>query len=205
MKILALSGKMGVGKSYIAEKLEARGWHRQSFGKYLKDDLARAGFSDEMVYGKSLTARTLRQSFGAARRQDEGNYYARQVAKWLEVYALVQDSKDNESVRVVVEDVRYPNELEAIRKFAEEHSGVVLRTVRIERPGMVRLPDRHHLHESETALDHIRDWDVVVKFPEQSVASLSEFAASVDTYEWWSNERNGSSGSAGDADEERVG
>lgn len=192
MKILALSGKMKVGKSHIAERLAERGWYHLSFSKYLKDDLAMAGFSDEMVYGKSLTARILRQSFGAARRAEAPDHYVRLLIKWLEVYALVQDAKEGESVRVVVDDVRYPNELAALRKFAEENEGVVLRTVRIGRPGLTRLPDQHNLHESETALDHERDWDVVVQFPESGVNQLSEFAASVDSYDWWAHERDGS-------------
>jgi hypothetical protein len=205
MKILALSGKMGTGKSYISDRLHERGWYHLSISQYLKEDLLAAGFSEEMVYGKGLTARTLRQSFGAARREDTANYYVDRLLKWLKVYAMVQEEKQGESIRVVIDDVRYPNELAAIRQFAEDNEGVVLATVRIERPGLVRLPDAHHLHSSETALDHVQDWDLKVWFGEQALNELTQFAVSVDSYEWWANERDGSASAEGNAAQGGVG
>lgn len=50
---------------------------------------------------------------------------------------------------VIVADVRYPNEVEAIRR----QGGIVFRLTRAP------LDDTH---SSETALDHYRDWDAVI-------------------------------------------
>jgi hypothetical protein len=52
-----------------------------------------------------------------------------------------------------VADVRYPNELEALKKL-----GFI--TIRINRDN--RDIDRDPTHESETALDNYMDWDIVI-------------------------------------------
>lgn len=66
---------------------------------------------------------------------------------------------------IMITDVRFPNEVNAMLDWAEEDSSsrrVV--TVRIERPGFTRdSSDPVHSHPSETGLDDFGPWDYVVE------------------------------------------
>lgn len=183
MKILAISGKMACGKSYIGKRLEEKGWTHLAFGDYVKAELIQ-NFSERTVWGKDPTARALRQAYGAARRQEEPDYWVNKFMTWLRLFMLRQ----REDARVVVDDVRYPNELEALRRFAEDNSEqVTLKTVRLERPGLDRrnMPGADHL--SEVALDDEKGWDMVVDLAEAGMDQHDQLARAFDDEDWWSN------------------
>ena len=74
----------------------------------------------------------------------------------IHVAATLGSIKENE--KIIITDVRFPNELEAIKK----HNGITIRINRglVERTGkMIQEPE----HISENALDNYNDWDYVIE------------------------------------------
>ena len=119
MQVIGFAGVARVGKSYatnaLKEVAEAAGWHVivLPFAKPLKDEAEARG------YGKESNPEEYRkfcQEHGAEMRAQNSNH-------WLdEWYKMVKDIKTKESndeygapVLVISDDVRYENELAAIR------------------------------------------------------------------------------------------
>lgn len=61
-----------------------------------------------------------------------------------------------EESKWIATDTRFPNELTALKE-----KGAI--TIRVNRPMAKILPNQAHLHPSETALDHIKNWDFVIE------------------------------------------
>jgi hypothetical protein len=129
--IIGLAGFAGAGKDTAAEALIAAGWERRAFADPLKDIARDLGWNGE----KDDHGRRLLQTLGQSVRAHLGAHV------WID--ATLDDIEPGD--RVVVTDVRYPNEAAAIRQL-----GGVL--VRIERPGVGPAND----HPSEHALDRYR-------------------------------------------------
>lgn len=129
--IIGLTGFKGSGKSTVAEYLEKEhGFKRVNFKDALVEEM-KERFPDvleqlDTLYGterdylfkeKPPIMRALMQNYGTdVRRADDADYW---VNKWLK---KVTDSKDN----IVVDDVRFWNELGAVRQL----NGVIVRIVR---------------------------------------------------------------------------
>jgi hypothetical protein len=166
--LIGLSGYAGSGKDEAAAALVVGGWRRDAFADRLRSflyaldpwvtvsvDVGVARLSKLVdAYGWDRAKRT----FPEIRRllQRCGTEAGRQVlGAQVWVNALMNDF-DPENEALVVTDVRFPNEADAIR----EAGGVV---VRIERPGVGPHTDPGGwVHESDVALDHY-DFDVTVK------------------------------------------
>ncbi|QEQ94091.1 deoxynucleoside monophosphate kinase [Streptomyces phage Saftant] len=166
--LIGLSGYAGAGKDEAAAALVVGGWRRDAFADRLRAflyaldpwvnvsvDVGVARLSKLVdAYGWDRAKRT----FPEVRRllQRAGTEAGRKVLGtqvWVD--ALMKDFQPHDEA-LVVTDVRFKNEADAIR----EAGGVV---VRIERPGVGPKEDPGGwVHESEVALDHY-DFDVTVK------------------------------------------
>jgi len=106
----------------------------------------------------AVSVRRILQWWGTEyRREQDHDYWTKAWEKKLLTYDL-------NSTHVLVDDVRFGNELDVIKA----HGGVF---VRIERPGF----DGANNHSSENSLDHFNDWNIVVK----NDGSLEQFEQQV--------------------------
>ena len=154
MKIIALSGRIGSGKSFVAGKvlLRAHNSYLVMFAKALKDELVTMGFSWEDVHEKKPPhIRALLQALGNARRAEDENYWVRPVL------ARLEQIKPSPGAVVAIDDLRFPNEGVRLREWAAEN-GADLQLVRLYRPDKPAVSQ----DISETAMDHWDDWDMIV-------------------------------------------
>ncbi len=102
----------------------------------------------------AVSVRRILQWWGTEyRRAEDHDYWTKAWEKKLLEYDL-------DNIHVLVDDVRFVNELEIIKK----HSGTF---IKIERPGF----NGANNHSSENSLDHYRDWNLVI----QNDGSLEQF------------------------------
>lgn len=106
----------------------------------------------------ALTVRRILQWWGTEyRRAQEPDY-------WTKAWECKVAGYDLEKVHILVDDVRFMNELQTLRRMDA-------RIVKIERPGMAAAGN----HASETSLDDYRDWCLVIR----NDGTLSEFKQQV--------------------------
>jgi hypothetical protein len=152
--IIALSGKSGSGKDAFADVLVATGYYaRIGFADSLKKAARQIfRFSHEQIYGHlknvvdprwGFTPRHAMQGLGQGVRERVGE------SVWMQALINALDPAHN----YVVTDVRYLNELEALKA-----TGAKL--IRIERPNNpCGLAGDAARHPSETELDDYLGWD----------------------------------------------
>jgi hypothetical protein len=102
----------------------------------------------------AVTVRRILQWWGTEYRRAEDPDY------WTKAWSRKIEQFDLDSVHILVDDVRFMNELVTIKA----HGG---RVVKIERPGFAGANN----HTSETALDDYADWDAILV----NDGSLSDF------------------------------
>ena len=93
----------------------------------------------------AVTVRRILQWWGTEYRRAQDHDY------WTKAWGRRVEQLDLEKMHVLVDDVRFMNELHVIK----EHGGLI---VKIERPGF----DGANNHASETSLDEYHDWDRVL-------------------------------------------
>jgi hypothetical protein len=158
--IVGLSGYARSGKNTAADALIQRGWRQAGYADKLKEFLYQVNPLIPGYFGAgNLRLRQLVDSTGwdyaktkypevRSLLQRTGTEAGRRVLGddvWVE--ALYADHHD--AAGLVVTDVRFPNEAEAVAK----RGGVM---IRVERPGVGPTKDKYgRAHISETALD---DW-----------------------------------------------
>lgn len=154
--VIGISGKKGAGKTTVGEEVaRILGAARVDLADEIKEICARHfSATTEQLYGTEsqknerlpcgLTARQVMQRVGKAFREIDPN-------AWLRPF--MQEVRENreelDDVPVVVCDVRYPNEVDAIRNMG----GVVIR--------LTRAPFADS-HETECALDGYEGFDYVL-------------------------------------------
>jgi hypothetical protein len=107
----------------------------------------------------AVTVRRILQWWGTEyRRAQDADYWTKAWGRKIEQFDL-------ENVHVLIDDVRFMNELNVIRA----HGGLI---VKIERPGF----DGANNHASETSLDEYRGWDRII----QNDGTLDEFRNKVE-------------------------
>ncbi len=107
----------------------------------------------------AVTVRRILQWWGTEyRRAQDPDYWTKAWDRKLQDYDLT-------GTHVLVDDVRFVNELEIIKK----NGGIF---VRIERPGFNGAND----HSSENSLDHYEDWNLVIR----NDGSLDQFLRDVE-------------------------
>lgn len=176
MRIIAFTGKKASGKTTATDYLLSKAVEHESGSLQIEKINMKVGIIAEMkekmdvtlkalseTYGMDIETlfkekpplmRALMQDYGLMRRGDDPDYW---VKKWAE---KVKQSTANV---IVVDDVRFPNELEAV--FA--NNGEVYR---IKRLGQ----ETTDFHETETALDHIELPTIEARTPEELYAILDE-------------------------------
>lgn len=177
MKIIGISGKIGVGKTTLTNKLMRMlpgTWVRLAFADALKREVAvKFGFDRKFCYtpeGKDtevhiprvgyLKVREIMQWYGVARREENPDYWIEAARK--EIEALRRRGIDG----VIIDDVRFENEARYVRA-----NGDLL--VRLEPyPGWKPSPGAEK-HVSETALDLYQGWDLVMVPASSKSAEIS--------------------------------
>ncbi|MEA3545065.1 MAG: hypothetical protein U9R69_07590 [Thermodesulfobacteriota bacterium] len=102
----------------------------------------------------AVSVRRILQWWGTEyRRAQDHDYWTKAWERKLREYDLT-------AIHVLVDDVRFANELNIIKK----HGGTF---IKIERPGF----NGANNHSSENSLDHYNDWNLVI----QNDGSLEEF------------------------------
>jgi dephospho-CoA kinase len=124
MILIGIAGKAGSGKSTVAGFLVSQyGFQRLSFAEPLKEMLLKAGICsrDELYVKKSAFSRWIMQKVGTDifRNQIDPDFWVKKMAEKL-------NSLDNDSSKVVIDDVRFLNEASLVK----QHGGVI---VKIER------------------------------------------------------------------------
>ena len=178
--IIGICGFIGSGKDTIADYLvNLHHFRRESFASTLKDAVAQVfGWDRTMLEGRTKQAREWREQVDPwwAERLNMPNLTPRLMLQlwgtevcrkgfhddiWIaSVENKLRRSKDN----IVISDVRFPNEAEAIK----DRGGII---IRIDRPGVEPV----NAHPSEIALDN---WDFDYKIA--NVSDLVSLKQSVE-------------------------
>ncbi|MFG6500121.1 hypothetical protein [Sulfitobacter sp. 1A15106] len=150
--IIGLNAYAGAGKSAVAQRLiDEHGFVRVKFAKYLKaatrgllqsigfsddivDQMIEGALKEEYIQGLDTTPRELMQWLGEGARVRFGeNFWVDKAVR--DILAMPSDS------RIVVDDLRYENELIAIKAVGGY-------AVRVDRPGVGPVND----HVSELSM-----------------------------------------------------
>jgi hypothetical protein len=174
-QILGVVGRAHAGKDSFAQALAPYGFRRLAFADALKEVTALLAnepvehFHDPVLKeahcpSLGMTRRRALQNVGQGMRQSlhDSIWLDKVIGQWREM-----------NVPVVVSDVRYPNEAEAIRAVG----GLI---VRIERPGFTGLQGDAAAHTSEAGIpDNLVDAVIV---NDGTLHDLEEQAARVATW-----------------------
>jgi dephospho-CoA kinase len=182
--LLAISGKIGHGKSSIAKILvEKHGFIEYSFADPLKKAVKELFlFSDEQLYGTQvqkaapdsrwfgISPRQILQFTGTELLRDQmkklmpdlgENIFVHRAKLWFEA-----EVKSNPDIKVVISDLRFPNECSFVKTYGK--------VLRVTRPN---YSHEIHTHASETALDG-EEFD----FTFDNSGSIVDLELAVDTY-----------------------
>lgn len=125
-KLIALSGVASSGKTTVAKELTKFGYTRSKFSQTLKNMLLQIpGVDESMTEGdqKELPQRILGGKTPREVMQTLGTEWGRDLVTktiWLDSWERSIEGLDN----VVVEDLRFPNEADLVRKLGGEIWGV---------------------------------------------------------------------------------
>lgn len=163
MQIFAFVGPARAGKTtasnYLEEECKERGYYTQrlSFAGPIKEGCARLGITKEKDHDEY---RELAQRWGKGRRERNPNHYIRKMGRALQRCALVEksdyallDKQRNlccwsETV-VIIDDVRYENEVAALHELGAH--------IVLVHPGESRIDfsEEWRQHESESLANKI--------------------------------------------------
>lgn len=170
--VIGLGHKKGVGKDTAAARLQDKHrFYKVSFADSLKLAAKEIfGFTNKQLYGDqketvdlywNKTPREILQLMGsdALRNVIDLDIWIKSLA--LRVQRLA-DNDPSDTIRVVIPDVRYPNEAEAIKNnfngyFDSNYQGFIGKIIRDS-----QVKNEFSNHISETALDDYKDWDFVI-------------------------------------------
>lgn len=147
---------MGSGKTYLANYMTAKyRFPKASFAAPLKEDLERLGIEPEYLYDtKPDIIRILMQVYGQAHRFQDPDYWLKRGMSFADDLRKMAGG-----LPVVIDDVRFVNEADEIRR----RGGIVVRVVNTRNLG---LPGSDDI--SEIALDDYEHFqDMVVAGPGQ--------------------------------------
>lgn len=151
---IGLAGKMGAGKSGVATVLQ--GLYGNAYVRGFAAGVKEKALSvcvDPSV--KTPEVRAILQSIGQGERDRDPDYWITQYWNWA------TSLPGFPNVNLLVDDVRYPNEVEFLRgkgfRVGYVYAPKPVRMVRLlRRDGAI--PWETVAHESETALDNFTDW-----------------------------------------------
>jgi hypothetical protein len=147
--VIAFVGPIGCGKTTAANYLiETFGFHRLRFAGPLKAMLRALGLSEAEVDGDLKQAPCALLGYKTPRlaMQTLGTEWGREMITadlWVRAWRKAFDEL-HAGVNVVIDDMRFPNEADAVRAATSLH-----KIVRIERPDL-SLPGAAHVSELHT-------------------------------------------------------
>ena len=145
--IIGITGRAGSGKSTLAEGLIQRGFVRVRFVDPLKEMLRAIGLSDDQVNGhlKEIPTAILEGKTPRFAMQTLGTEWGRNLISptiWITLWRrMIAAQLAAGKYHIVVDDLRFLNEAEAIRSY----NGKIWRVVR-------DVPAGQHLSETEMQL-----------------------------------------------------
>lgn len=164
-RLIGLYGRATSGKGAVADTLVEAGWHRVKFagpGKaMLRTLLTEAGVDpfeiEEMIEGslKEVPHDALAGKSPRHAMQTLGTEWGRECMAsdlWVSIAMLKVHALMWQDRRVVIDDVRFANEVAAIKAFDGK-------MVHVVRPGMDAIPDGDH--SSEGGLDNVRMHQII--------------------------------------------
>lgn len=170
-QLVGITGRLKSGKTVLANYLETQGYKRRSFAAILKEVLSIIGFPCSSLYGSAEEKATNVPDFGVSGRyamQTLGTEWGRElIGPDIWVNSLFVNRPKGEYT--VIDDVRFPNEVAAIR----ERGGIVLGVCRAAAQAITE----HTSHASETQIDTLP-----VDAWLYNEATIEELYAKVDTY-----------------------
>lgn len=180
---IGISGKMGVGKTTLANYIEeGMGFERRALADALKtqvvDALVDNGIDckrNELLGKYKSQIRGILQQWGVAFRYFNGEDY------WVD--CLFADNK----AHLVVDDVRFPNELAALRQrgylMVRLEADFNTRTERLLGLNFQQLD-----HESETALDNsLGLFDIVLNSQPTAAQTFATFKREASRFRFWND------------------
>lgn len=186
LKVIGISGKIGVGKTALSLLLldMLPGWQRASFGDLLKQEVAgKFGIPLEDCFTdkyKLVGLTTKREKAGLPRAmtvRELLQWYGTDVVRakdkdyWVKAMKTAFQTMQGKIPGVIVDDVRFANEASLIKI-----SGGLL--VRLEAYPGYAMPPEIAGHASETALDGYKRFDLVFA-PEYGQEHLKAVAAAI--------------------------
>jgi hypothetical protein len=155
--IIGIAGFQGAGKDTVADYLQnIYGFKRDSFAATLKDAVAAVfGWDRELLEGRTTESRVWREQVDPwwANRLNMPNLTPRLVLqKWgTEVarrswhddtwIASLENKLTKAHNDIVITDVRFPNEIQAVRNAG----GIVIRVIRGDEPGWYSIAKRANI------------------------------------------------------------
>lgn len=159
--LIGLCGLAGSGKSTVARTLTgAFDFNRLAFADPLKGMLASVGFTPEQLYGSEkevmipdlgVTPRFAMQTLGTGWGRDTIN-----PDIWVNLWTRKARDLLAAGAHIVADDVRFPNEVAAIRALGGE-------IWRVERPGvsaMDHVSEKHALETDATVMNDSTEADL---------------------------------------------
>jgi len=168
MSIIAFSGKMGVGKDYIAleycRMLPPCPTVILALADHFKiDRMIKDGLKYEEVYHrKTRDSRLALQKYGAKTREKYGkDIWIKILLGWIRVH------RERGMQRFLITDVRYRNEFEALKKIGA--TIIRIKAPQRNKQRLLQEADGDHVimemlssHPSEVELDDTTDWDHLI-------------------------------------------
>ena len=150
LRVIGLAGKAGSGKDYLARRvLRPVGFLPFSMAWHMKAFIVGTGRAtlEEVFVTKPPSVRTLLQQEGTenGRLKYGEDVWCNTVVTWLGLF------REHWGVdRIVIPDIRFPNEVAMVRNLG----GKVVRVVAPSRSPAHKLSATQCVHASETALDN---------------------------------------------------
>ncbi|MFW5872263.1 MAG: hypothetical protein ACOCUT_04075, partial [bacterium] len=167
MSVLSLSGKIGVGKTSVADFVTPKFAENITVGRYGFGDLLKRECSQNFDFDLSLAySQSGKNTIIKHPDLPKGQMSIREILQWWGTDIRREQNEDYwvlemerfysefQGDLLIIDDVRFPNEAD----FGK-NSGFLVRI----HPYDGWIPGPYASHESETALDNYRDWDLEIK------------------------------------------
>ena len=171
MKIIGISGKMGCGKNYLAEKILYPYFKQKyniliiGFGDLMKDELYardKTLIYDELYDHKTFETRQKLQQYGTENGRDK--YHEDIWVRGLDIQVETFSRRCGQNALIIICDIRFPNEYEYVKSKGGKNIRIEAPNRSIDRYFKEAVGNENKLeiiknHRSEISLDnHIFDY-----------------------------------------------
>jgi hypothetical protein len=170
---------MRSGKSFVSDHLaDEYDFVQLRFAGPLKDDIRSFGFPEWAIVDKPDWMRLFMQAYGQARRALNQNHWVGQLVLDIENIRATQLAGIVPVHGIVIDDMRFINEADALRDLNPDEFDVkLIRLYRTGDPG-----DVSHVNDvSECDLDHYREWDAIIQ---AEAGNTFDLTSGVTEYLW---------------------